>query len=183
MVFTLLDPWAAERRAVAGHREGRAALRRSTNFSACRSGDNSKEYLQEMQKITWYEGGAARTFRCMYMKTSVHTVNRTIVTQYCRQRLCTSVIKRAVHSSLTERGHVGTSSAKGWRASLLVVIVVGFLCACPRCFLAAHTVNTKHLRDVAHAHSPRPTPWPRSSGRKAHSTCYYERIMIQFDNV
>ena len=47
-----------------------------------------------------------------------------------------------------------------------MVFVIGLLCACPRCFLAAHMVNTINFRVYelgsmnvsVVAHSPRPPP-------------------------
>merc|ERR1712046_241486 len=65
--------------------------------------------------------------------------------------ICTGGSRLALHPPKTV-----CHPSCGFRPTLLVLFVVGLLCACPRCFLAAHMVNTMNFRVVAH--SPRPPP-------------------------
>ena len=81
--------------------------------------------------------------------------------------------RRAAESPASRQARLASDKAArrlcpycGFRpTALLVVFVIGLLCACPRCFLAAHMVDTMNFRvyELAGsmnfsvvAHSPRP---------------------------
>ena len=83
--------------------------------------------------------------------------------------------RRAAESPASRQARLASDKAArrlcpycGFRpTALLVVFVIGLLCACPRCFLAAHMVDTMNFRvyELAGsmnfsvvAHSPRPPP-------------------------